>query len=56
MEAKFKAEKFSLIAAIIEKAGGAKYPAPFLQKELKKMESKGKGPMPRGNTNEDEDD
>lgn len=57
VEAKFQAEKFSLIAASIEKAGGDKYPAKFLQKVLKKMEAKGKGPMPRGgNTNEDEDD
>lgn len=39
VESKFHSEKFGLMAAIVERAGGAKYPALFIEKQLKELES-----------------
>ncbi|KAL8651252.1 MAG: hypothetical protein Q9210_003370 [Variospora velana] len=39
VEANWKTKKWGLIATEMEKSGGGKYPADFLQKEWKKMDA-----------------
>lgn len=44
MEAKFQADKLSMIADCVQQAGGQKYSTRFLQRHIKQAENAGKIP------------